>query len=81
MYQNDGLTFQSETTNRGKTFKISFPIDAYLGLNWDKDELEKLHKYEASEYISDKLLMLALIGAKLELKPKEEAETDDQEDE
>lgn len=70
MFHNAGLYFESVTTNTKKHFKVSFPFDAYLALNWDEDELEALHKYEESEFISDKLLMLALIASKIESKPK-----------
>lgn len=76
-FNNEGLYFESTSGANKKHFKVSFPIHAYLGLKWDSDELEALHKYEASEYISDKLLMLALIASKLESKPKEEDGTEE----
>lgn len=69
-FHNSGLYFESVTANEKKHFKISFPIDIYLSLNWAEEEREALMEYDKSEFISDKLLMLALIASKIEAKPK-----------
>lgn len=69
-FHNEGLYFESVTGASKKHFKVSFPFDAYLSLKWDEEELKALRAFEDSEFISDKLLMLAMIAAKLESKPK-----------
>lgn len=69
MFHSEGLYFETTTSSTKKHFKVSFPFDAYLALRWDDKELKKLRKYEESEYICDKLLMLALIAEKIERKP------------
>lgn len=74
MLHNEGLYFESVSTSTKKHFKVSFPYDAYLGLNWDEEELKAMKTYEESDYISDKLLMLALIASKIETKPKPKKE-------
>jgi hypothetical protein len=65
-FHSEGLFFETKTTSTKKIFKVSFPIDALLGIRYNEKELEKLNKLDKSDKVADKLEMMSLIARKIE---------------
>lgn len=64
--RKDSMYFDTQNGETKKIFTIKFPHELIYSLKWDLGQVEKLKKYEESENISDKLLMLSMIAEKVE---------------
>lgn len=64
--RKDSMYFTSESGLTKKIFKVTIPHNVIYSMKWNPVEVGDLKKYEESQKISDKLLMLAMIAKKVE---------------
>lgn len=64
--RKDSMYFDTQNGATKKIFKLTLPHEVVYTMKWDAVEVGTLKKYEESDKISDKLLMLAMIAKKVE---------------